>query len=152
MAHAAAAAVVAGTAYQIYANEKATQEKEKAALEEAQAREAEANEIAARYEINRKSLEKDYTKYKGDVEGAYIKAGLDVGTAPLYLLEQVHQDYIDEQYNMRRESLFKTQQLYQEGSFLKKQAKGMENIGRMQSYGQLLQGAGQVAGIYANRR
>jgi hypothetical protein len=150
MAEAAAVAVVASTAYQIYANEEATKEKKKIAQEEAKANQIEANEMLARYEINKSRLTKDYTKYLGDVRDVNVKAGL--ANTPLYVLEQVNRDYQEEMYNMQREAQFKSNQMYREGDFANARAKSIANTGRTQSYGLFMQGAAQTAGMYANRK
>lgn len=160
MAEGAAAIAVISTGYQMYANKKATEEKQAAAQQEANALAMQSAEMQDRYEINKLRLEKDFTKYKGDVSLSAAKAGVDIGSAPLYLLEQVNRDYQEEQYNMFRESQFKSLQMYNQGQFAQQQVGRIGALGRTQGYGIFMQGGASVANIYqaqkanndANRR
>lgn len=148
MAEGAAAATIAATAYQIYANEQSTKEKEKVALQEAQANDIAAAEMQDRYEINKSRLTKDYNKYVGQASLATASAGIDMSGSSLLLLEQVNRDYQDELYNMQRESKFRVYQQYQEGTFARNRAESISQVGRIQTTGLFMQGAAQVAGIY----
>ena len=144
MAAAPIAVTVAATAYQMYANSKANDEKEAAARDQAAANFADAKEMQDRLAINTVKLAKDYGKYKGDVGQATAAAGIDINSS-LYVMEQVNKDYIDETYNMQREANYRIAQTYKEGQFSLRNAQSISSIGRSQNVATFMQGAGQAA-------
>lgn len=151
MAEGAAAAAIVGTGIQIYGSAQEAKEKKRVLMAQQQSRNEQAMELMDRYEINAKSLEKDFEKYKAGIEGAVVKSGWAMSGSPLLAMEQAVKDFHEQQYMNRREAYFSAEQMRREGQFIGSQIRPMEQAARLQQAGYFMQGASQVGSAYASR-
>jgi len=106
------AAIIVGTAVQLYANKKESDAQEAAAEANAHAKRVQANELLDRFFINKDLLTLEAKAFQGSQAAGFIKGGVDVGTGSALLVMEDTNRKLSRQLEIdEKEAEFKARQL-----------------------------------------
>lgn len=137
----AAAAAVVGTGVQAYGQYQSAQAQARAAKQNAKLKKAQAAEMIERMHLEASNLKEQGEEFKASQTAQYAKGGVEVGTgATLIALEDTNFKITKQIETMKRDTMFRANQLIQGAGFEMAQARDSATAGAIMATGTLLQG------------
>ena len=136
------ATIVVGAGLQAFGSWSSSRSQAKAARAQAKLREAQARELMERARIQEKRLFAQGEEFKAQQTVGYASSGAALGTgATLVALEDTNSKIAQQVDDMKRETMFKVNQLLMGASVDMQSASDMETAGAISGFGSLLSGA-----------
>jgi len=144
---AVAAIAVAGTAFQMYANNKAVKAQQAAANEQAELKRQQAADVMERFELNARDLRREGEIFKSRQVSSFAKSNVDVGSGSTLLALEQTQDTITRQIELDRiEGKAQANALLRGGEYDLKAGEQARKVGKYNNYNILLQNASRAYG------
>lgn len=140
----AAAAAVVGTGIQAYGQYQSAQAQARAARQNAKLKRSQANEMVERLRIEELNLQEQGEEVKAAQTTGYAKGGVQLGTGvTLLALEDTNYKISKKIETMKRDTMFRANQLIQGAGFEMDQARDTSLAGAITAGGTLLQGGAE---------
>lgn len=137
------AVIALGAGMQAYGQYKSSQDAAWAARQNAKLKKAQAAELLAKMKIQEERIKTQGEDFKAKQINEFASGGVQLGAgATLVALEDTNMKISQQVDDMKRDSLFKANQIMMGASFEEKQADDTESAGKLAAFGSLLGGAG----------